>query len=148
MEAPNLWQATPLIYSSKISEILGAHAYFKLEVRTTRQSHQLTNVWDEQNLHPSHSFKYRGISLFVQRAKEAHGPSAHLVVASGGNAGLATACAANALHVKCSVYLPEGATRSTLDILRRQNAEAIVTGRHYAEALQAASAAIELETDA
>ncbi|KAF8061480.1 tryptophan synthase beta subunit-like PLP-dependent enzyme [Lyophyllum atratum] len=126
-----LWQETPLIYSSKISHTLGASAYLKLE-----------------NLHPSHSFKYRGISLFVQRAKEAHGSSTHLVIASGGNAGLATACVANALQVKCSVYLPEGATRSTLDILRRQNAEVVVVGRHYAEALQAARVAVELETDA
>lgn len=131
MEALSLWQKTSLIYSSKISETLGVSAYLKLE-----------------NLHPSHSFKYRGISLFVQRAKEAHGPSAHLVVASGGNAGLAAACAANALHVRCSVYLPEGAAQSTLDILRRQNAEVIVVGRHYAEALQAARAAVERQIDA
>ncbi|GLB35306.1 putative pyridoxal-phosphate dependent enzyme [Lyophyllum shimeji] len=114
-----------------ISEILGASAYLKLE-----------------NLHPSHAFKYRGISLFVQRAKEAHGPSVHLVVASGGNAGLAAACAANALNVKCSVYLPEGATRTTLDILRRQNAHVIVVGRFYAEALEAARAAVERESGA
>ncbi|KAF5387083.1 hypothetical protein D9615_001802 [Tricholomella constricta] len=122
MAAPNLWQETPLIYSSKISDALAASAYLKLE--------------------------YRGISLFVQRAKEAHGPSVHLVVASGGNAGLATACAANALQAKCSVYLPEGATQSTLDILRRQKAEVIVVGRHYAEALRAATAAVEREIDA
>ncbi|KAG5645816.1 hypothetical protein DXG03_005157 [Asterophora parasitica] len=125
------WQETPLIYSSKISETLGASAYLKLE-----------------NLHPSHSFKYRGISLFVQRAKEAHGPSVHLIVASGGNAGLAAACAANALQARCSVYLPEGATQSTQDILRRQNAEVIVVGRFYAEALEAANAAVAQEPNA
>ncbi|GLB37987.1 putative pyridoxal-phosphate dependent enzyme [Lyophyllum shimeji] len=116
---------------SKISEILDASAYLKLE-----------------NLQPSHSFKYRGVSLFVQRAKETHGPSVHLVAASSGNAGLAAACTANALHVKCSVYLPEGATQSTVDILRRQNAEVIAVGRHYAEAAQAARAAVEREPGA
>ncbi|RDB23982.1 Serine dehydratase-like [Hypsizygus marmoreus] len=131
MGTNGLWQETPLIYSSQISGLLGVSAYLKLE-----------------NLHPSHSFKYRGISLFAQKAREAHGPSVHLIAASGGNAGLAAACAANALGVKCTVYIPAGAAPSTLDILLRQKAEVIVTGRYYAEALEAASAAVEKESHA
>jgi L-serine/L-threonine ammonia-lyase len=97
----------------------------------------------EQNLHPSHSFKYRGISLFAQRAKEAYGPLVHLVIASGGNAGLAAACAAKQLGVRCTVYLPQGTTQNTLEILRREEAEVIVTGRFYAEALKAAREVVE-----
>ncbi|KAG5727582.1 L-serine dehydratase [Termitomyces sp. T112] len=128
MANPPLWTETPLLFSSKISETLGVSAYLKLE-----------------NLHPSHSFKYRGLSLFAQRALETHGHAVHLIVASGGNAGLAVACAANALNVKSSVYLPSGAAQSTLDILRRQGAEVIVTGRFYAEALQAAQAHVNRE---
>ncbi|KAG5652962.1 hypothetical protein H0H81_002970, partial [Sphagnurus paluster] len=108
-------------------------------------SSELTSRCSSQNLHPSYSFKYRGISLFVQRAKETNGPGVHLIVASGGNAGLATACAANDLQVKCSVYIPEGAAQSTLDILGRQNATVVVIGRHYEDALHAASTAVSRE---
>lgn len=119
--SPNLWQKTPLIYSPKLSEITGASIYLKLE-----------------NLQPSYSFKYRGISHFIKKAKENHGPSIHLIIASGGNAGLAAACAAHTLDVKCSVVLPEGVAESTLDFLQREKAHVIVAGKHYAEALQLA----------
>lgn len=115
-----------MILSNSISQTLGASAYLKLE-----------------NLHPCHSFKYRGISLFAQRAKEVYGPSVHLVIASGGNAGLAAACAAKLLEIRCSVYLPEGATQKTLEILQREQADVIVTGRFYAEALKAAREVVE-----
>ncbi|KIM48876.1 hypothetical protein M413DRAFT_438048 [Hebeloma cylindrosporum] len=114
-----LWQETPLIYSSRLSEITGASVYLKLE-----------------NLHPSQSFKYRGISYFIQKATEHHGPSVHLVIASGGNAGLAAACAARALDLKCTVFIPSGVTQSTLDILTREHAEVTVGGRQYSEALK------------
>lgn len=67
-----------------------------------------------------------------------HGPSVHLIIASGGNAGLAAACAAHTLDANCSVVLPEGVAESTLDFLRREKAHVIVAGRHYAEALQLA----------
>ncbi|KAG6821142.1 hypothetical protein H0H93_005362 [Arthromyces matolae] len=126
-----MWKETPLLYSSKISENLGVNAYLKLE-----------------NLHPSHSFKYRGLSLFAKRALEKHGPAVHLVLASGGNAGLAVACAADDLKVKCSVYLPEGALQSTVDSLHRHHAAVQLVGRFYAEALNAAQAAVEADPNA
>jgi L-serine/L-threonine ammonia-lyase len=94
------------------------------------------------------SFKSRGISFFVQRAKEAHGPSVHLVIASGGNAALAAACAARSLEVRCTVYIPDGAAQSTLNLLRRENAEVVVGGQHYAEALQAAKQVVDAEENA
>ncbi|KAJ6623402.1 tryptophan synthase beta subunit-like PLP-dependent enzyme [Mycena sp. CBHHK59/15] len=126
----HLWQETPLFVSNPISR-KGAPAYLKLE-----------------NVHPSHSFKFRGISLFVQHAKEKHGPSLHLVIASGGNAALAAACAARPLAVRCTVYIPDGASESTLDLLRRENAHVVVGGRHYAEALQAARQLVDAEDNA
>ncbi|KAG7452727.1 tryptophan synthase beta subunit-like PLP-dependent enzyme, partial [Guyanagaster necrorhizus] len=130
MPAP-LWNETPLIRSNYISRKLGCNVYLKLE-----------------NLHPSHSFKYRGLSLFVQRTKEKHGPFVHLIVASGGNAGLAGACAANALGLRCTVYVPEGVAERTLDLLQGENAETIVVGKMYAEALAAAQKVIEAEKNA
>lgn len=54
------------------------------------------------------------ISHFIKKAKENHGPSIHLIIASGGNAGLAAACAAHTLDVKCTVVLPEGVAQGTL----------------------------------
>lgn len=126
-----LWNETPLIRSNYISRKLGCNAYLKLE-----------------NLHPSHSFKYRGLSLFVQRTKEKHGPSVHLIVASGGNAGLAGACAANALGLRCTVYVPEGVAERTLDLFKGESAETVVIGKMYAEALAAAQKAIEAEDNA
>jgi len=62
----------------------------------------------------------------------------HLVIASGGNAGLAAASAARTFGLRCSVFIPEGVTKTTLQLLEREKAEVVVIGRHYAEALKAA----------
>lgn len=92
-----------------------------------------------QNLHPSYSFKYRGISNFIRKAEEELGSDVHLVIASGGNAGLAAACAAKTLNLKCTVFIPEGVSTSTLKLLGREGAEVIVGGRQYSDALNSAS---------
>ncbi|KAL1742798.1 tryptophan synthase beta subunit-like PLP-dependent enzyme [Schizophyllum fasciatum] len=120
----NIWSRTPLVFSSYISKALGCKAYLKLE-----------------NLQPSHSYKYRSIANFVRWAKEKHGPNTHAVIASGGNAGLAAACSANILGVKCTVFLPEGAAQNTIDLMEGQNAQVVVKGRFYAEAFKAAQEA-------
>lgn len=60
------------------------------------------------------------------------------MIASGGNAGLAAACAARRLNCRCTVFIPEGVSASTLDLLRSEEAEVIVGGAFYAEALKAA----------
>ncbi|KAF8627898.1 hypothetical protein AX15_004192 [Amanita polypyramis BW_CC] len=127
----HLWQETPLIYSHTLSSALEASVYLKLE-----------------NLHPSHSFKYRGVSHFVQRAKDKHSSSLHAIIASGGNAGLAAACAACALGVKCTVYLPLGAADTTLSFLLQQGARVVVTGAFYSETLAAAREAVEQDEHA
>ncbi|KDQ59473.1 hypothetical protein JAAARDRAFT_33046 [Jaapia argillacea MUCL 33604] len=125
IESTPLWLETPLIYSSHISSLLSASVYLKLE-----------------NLHPSQSFKYRGISHFINHAKATHGPDLHCIIASGGNAGIAGACAANVLKVKCTVYIPEGVSRQTLDFLKKEGAEVVVAGKFYAEALKRAEEAV------
>ncbi|KAF5376551.1 hypothetical protein D9757_008299 [Collybiopsis confluens] len=123
-DTQNLWQETPLLLSAPISRLLGANAFLKFE-----------------NAHPSHAYKFRGMSLFVRRALQTHGKSVHFVIASGGNAGLAVACAANIAGAKCTVYLPEGASESTMRLLEGQNAEVIVVGKYYLEAVNAANEA-------
>jgi L-serine/L-threonine ammonia-lyase len=72
----------------------------------------------------------------------------HLVIASGGNAGLAAACAARSLALRCTVFIPEGAAKYTLKLLRGENAEVIVGGRQYSEALKAANKLVAKESNA
>ncbi|KAI0049992.1 tryptophan synthase beta subunit-like PLP-dependent enzyme [Auriscalpium vulgare] len=132
-DAPKLWLETPLIYSSHLSDRLGPDfsVYLKLD-----------------NLQPAHSFKYRGLSLFVQRHRAIRGPSLHIVCASGGNAGLAAACASQAVGVKCTVFLPEGVSESTKSYLQKMGAELVVAGKFYMEAVRAAKAVVDREENA
>ncbi|KAK7042122.1 PALP domain-containing protein [Favolaschia claudopus] len=123
-------QETPLISSSPLSRD-DVSVFLKLET-----------------VQPGMSFKSRGISYFVQRAKDAHGSSVHAVIASGGNAALAAACAARALNVRCAVYIPEGAAQSTVDRLKRENVEVVVGGKHYADAVIAARERVASEEKA
>ncbi|KAI3601237.1 l-serine dehydratase l-threonine deaminase [Moniliophthora roreri] len=131
MTSAPLWNKTPLIYSRHLSKITGCSVYLKLE-----------------NLQPANSFKSRGIGHFVQVAKEKHGPDVHLIIASGGNAGYAAACAARTLQVKCTVYIPEWVAQRTLDLLRDQEAEVVIVGKVYLEALNAAKEAVTKESNA
>ncbi|KAI1792580.1 tryptophan synthase beta subunit-like PLP-dependent enzyme [Ganoderma leucocontextum] len=126
-----LWQETPLVRSVHISTLLGCDAYLKLE-----------------NLHPPQSFKYRGISHFAQHALRTHGPDTHLVIASGGNAGLAAACAASVLKLRCTVFLPQGVSQRTIDFMCKEGAEVVIGGDCYLQALQRAQAAVASETKA
>ena len=99
-------------------------------------------------LQPSQSFKYRGMSLFAQDALRTHGADVHLVIASSGNAGIATACIANILGVRCTVFLPHGANQSTIDWLRREGAEVVVAGHYYLQALESAKKAAQSDPNA
>ncbi|KAJ3515560.1 hypothetical protein NLJ89_g1676 [Agrocybe chaxingu] len=137
-ENDNLWRETPLLYSTCLSKITGASVYLKLEE---------LDLGIYFNLHPSFSFKYRGISFFIKKAKEQHGSSVHLAIASGGNAGLAAACAARSYGLRCTVFIPEGVAESTLALLRREKAEVIVVGKFYAEALKAAREMVATESE-
>ncbi|KAG1853425.1 tryptophan synthase beta subunit-like PLP-dependent enzyme [Suillus subalutaceus] len=124
-QSENLWTETPLVYSSHISDIIGCSAYLKLE-----------------NLQPSQSFKYRGISKFAQQCKDKYGPLVHLMIASGGNAGLATAVVARVLGVKCTVFLPINVSIDTQRALRKQGAEIVTTGEFYSQTLPTASLSV------
>ena len=60
-----------------------------------------------------------------------------MIVASGGNAGIATAAAARALGVKCEVFVPTVSSPAKQARLRALGADVVVTGSVYAEALEA-----------
>ncbi|KAI1790802.1 tryptophan synthase beta subunit-like PLP-dependent enzyme [Ganoderma leucocontextum] len=120
---------TPLVRSIHISSLLGLGC-------------------DSCNLHPSQSFKYRGISHFTQNAFRTYGPDTHLIIASSGNAGLAAACAANVLKLRCTVFLPHGVGQSTIDFMRKVGAEVKIGGNCYPQALQHTQEAVALEAKA
>jgi L-serine/L-threonine ammonia-lyase len=81
------------------------------------------------------------MSLVAKEAKE-KSADAHLIIASGGNAGYAAACAAKAVGIRCTVYLPAGLHPRFLDNLKKEGAEIVVEGKDYSEALAKAEEAV------
>ena len=81
---------TPLIYSKTLSDMLGAQVYLKYE-----------------GLNPTGSFKDRGMTMAVSKAKEA---GARVVIcASTGNTSASAAAYAARAGMKCVVLIPKGA---------------------------------------
>ena len=80
------------------------------------------------------SFKARGM---YNRLLANPVPASGVIVASGGNAGIATAAAARALGVKCEVFVPTVSSPAKQARLRALGADLVVTGSVYAEALEA-----------
>jgi threonine dehydratase len=80
------------------------------------------------------SFKARGM---FNRLMANPIPAAGVIVASGGNAGIATAVAAKALGVRCEVFVPTLCSPAKQAALRALGAVLHVTGEAYAQALEA-----------
>ncbi|MFE7353811.1 serine/threonine dehydratase [Streptomyces sp. NPDC057543] len=84
------------------------------------------------------SFKARGAQNFIQAHREAGTlPSAGVTIASGGNAGLACAWAAQQQGVPATVFVPTAAPAVKVAKLRGFGADVRVVGAEYAEALEA-----------
>jgi threonine dehydratase len=86
------------------------------------------------------TFKARGAFNRIISASEdgSLDPSVGVVVASGGNAGLANAFAARALGVPATVFVPENAPSVKVEKLRTFGAEVVLRGTEYAVAHEAA----------
>ena len=81
---------TPLIYANRISEIMGESVFLKYE-----------------GLNPTSSFKDRGMTLALSKAKES---GARVVIcASTGNTSASAAAYAARAGIRCVVLIPEGA---------------------------------------
>ncbi|WP_298926204.1 threonine/serine dehydratase [uncultured Ramlibacter sp.] len=92
-------------------------------------------VWLKlEHLQVGGSFKARGM---LNRLLSNPIPASGVIVASGGNAGIATAAAAQALGVPCEVFVPMVSSPAKQARLRELGATVVVTGAAYAEALQA-----------
>jgi threonine dehydratase len=92
-------------------------------------------VWLKlEQLQVGGSFKARGM---YNRLLANPIPASGVIVASGGNAGIATAAAARALGVRCEVFVPTVSSPAKQARLRELGADVVVTGAVYAEALEA-----------
>ena len=97
-----------------------------------------------EHLQASGSFKARGM---MNRLLANEIPASGAIVASGGNAGIATAAAAKALGVPCEVFLPTVSPEAKRARLRALGATVVVGGNLYSDAL-AACLARQRETGA
>jgi threonine dehydratase len=92
-------------------------------------------VWLKlEHLQVGGSFKARGM---LNRIIANPIPQSGVIVASGGNAGIATAAAAQMLGVPCEVFVPTVSSPAKQAKLRELGATVVVTGAAYSEALQA-----------
>lgn len=110
-----LWKLSPSVFGLPTTP--GAEIWLKLE-----------------HLQVAGSFKARGM---MNRLLANDIPASGVVVASGGNAGIATAAAARALGVRCEVFLPGVSSEAKRARLRALGAEVTVVGEAYADALAA-----------
>jgi threonine dehydratase len=94
-----------------------------------------SEIWLKlEHLQASGSFKARGM---FNRMLAQPIPEAGVVIASGGNAGIAVATAAKALGVRCEVFLPEVSTPAKRQALAGLDAQVVVHGAAYADAYAA-----------
>ena len=92
-------------------------------------------VWLKlEHLQTGGSFKARGM---LNRLMSNVIPTSGVVVASGGNAGIATAAAAKELGVHCEVFVPEITSPAKRARLAALGAHVVVAGAAYADALRA-----------
>ncbi len=93
-----------------------------------------------EQLQHTGSFKARGAFNRILGAAEdgTLDPAVGVVVASGGNAGLANAFAARALGVPATVFVPETAPAVKVEKLRTYGADVVLRGDEYAVAFEAA----------
>ncbi|QDL36737.1 threonine/serine dehydratase [Rhodoferax sediminis] len=92
-------------------------------------------VWLKlEHLQVGGSFKARGM---LNRLLANPIPDSGVIVASGGNAGIATAAAARALGVSCEVFVPAVCPEAKRARLRALGAQVVVAGAVYSEALEA-----------
>ncbi|HEX6533463.1 MAG TPA: threonine synthase, partial [Gemmatimonadaceae bacterium] len=92
----------------------------------------------DEGLNPTASFKARGMSAAVTRARAAGVPG--FVVPTAGNAGAALAAYGAAAGIPVRVYAPESTPRGILDTIRAFGAELVTVPGHIGDAGRAARA--------
>ncbi|MDQ2736656.1 MAG: threonine/serine dehydratase [Pseudomonadota bacterium] len=106
-----------------------------MRVRGSQLGIDCAELWLKlEQLQVGGSFKARGM---FNRMRANPVPEAGVVIASGGNAGIAVAVAARAMAVRCEVFVPETASPAKRDKLAELGAVLTVRGASYADALAA-----------
>ena len=99
----------------------------------------VARLWvKDEALNPTASFKARGMSAAVTRARALGAPG--LVVPTAGNAGAAMAAYAAAAGLRARVYAPESTPAAILDTIRALGAELELVPGHIGDAGKAARA--------
>jgi threonine dehydratase len=126
-------------------DVLSAHRRIEGYVRRTpllRAKTPAEPLWLKcEFLQHTGVFKVRGAfnRLLAARARGELDPTVGLVIASGGNAGLANAYAAATLGVRATVFVPETAPSVKIERIREYGADVKQVGSEYAEASEAAT---------
>jgi len=107
--------ATPLWESPAMSAALGVPVLLKMEA-----------------FQPAGSFKSRGMGAACRAALEAG--ARRVVCASGGNAGLAVACAARRLGLDATIVVPSSTPEHPRRLIRGQGADVLVHGESWDDA--------------
>jgi threonine dehydratase len=124
-------------------DIIDAHGRIAADIRRTPLMRLpgsalgvgCAEVWLKlEHLQLGGSFKARGM---FNRMRSQPIPAAGVVIASGGNAGIAVACAARALGVHADVFVPETTSPAKRDTLAHLGATVVVGGKSYGDALAA-----------
>ena len=92
----------------------------------------------DEGLNPTASFKARGMSAAVTRARALGAPG--LVVPTAGNAGAALAAYGAAAGIPVRVFAPETTPRNILETIRALGAELVLTAGHIGDSGKAARA--------
>lgn len=123
-----------------IGDVRAAEKRISDRIRRTPVMRADRDVWFKLELaQHAGSFKTRGMfNQIIAAATRGVLPSAGIVAASGGNAGLAAAYAARELGVPAEVYVPSTAPAVKVEKLRKLGASVVQTGNEYAEAYVAA----------
>jgi threonine dehydratase len=125
-------------------DVLAARKRIDAFVRHTpllRPKSPIETVWLKcEFLQHTGVFKARGAfnRLLAARERGELDSSSGVVIASGGNAGLANAYAAATLGVRAAVFVPETAPPVKVERIRQYGAEVHHAGTEYAEASEAA----------
>ena len=107
---------TPLIFSRRLSNLLGCQVYLKLE-----------------NLQPTRAFKVRGGIYYMEKMKQ-EALSRGVIAASTGNHAQSIAYAGSMFGVQVKIVMPKGVPELKAEAVRDLGAEVITKGTYYEEA--------------
>ena len=126
-------QACQVTFSQSYSHFIRQTPLWKLPGKALGVD--CAEVWLKlEHLQTGGSFKARGM---LNRLLSNPIPASGVVIASGGNAGIALAAAARVLGVRCEVFVPEVSSAAKRARLAAIGAHVVVAGSAYADAFNA-----------